>query len=70
MAGGKDMGRELQAMNHSNQVSVWTQRVEDCRSSNLTISEWCEAQNSNFDLLRMAAQTISNPTGNRIHLLC
>ena len=36
------MGRELQAVNHSNQVAVWSERVEACRSSGLTVSQWCE----------------------------
>ena len=35
------MGRELQAVNHNQRLAEWGQRVEACRSSGQTVSQWC-----------------------------
>ena len=38
------MGRGLQAVNHGNQVALWSERVKACRTSGLTVSQWCTAE--------------------------
>lgn len=35
------MNNSLQAVNHNSQLQVWTKRVQDCRSSELTVKQWC-----------------------------
>lgn len=35
------MGRELQALNHNQQLTEWSRRVEACRNSGQTITQWC-----------------------------
>ena len=38
------MGRGLRAVNHGNQVALWNERVKECRTSGLTVSQWCAAE--------------------------
>ena len=35
------MGRELQALNHNQRLAEWSRRVEVCRNSGQTVSQWC-----------------------------
>lgn len=35
------MGRNLQATNHGNRLAEWSRRVEACRSSDLSVAQWC-----------------------------
>ena len=35
------MGRELQTANHNHRLAEWSKRVEACRSSGQTVSQWC-----------------------------
>ena len=35
------MGRELQAVNHNQRLAEWSKRVEACRNSGQTVSQWC-----------------------------
>lgn len=35
------MGSGLQKRNHQNKVALWAERVADCRSSGLSVREWC-----------------------------
>ena len=35
------MGRELQAVNHRQRLREWSERVEACRNSGQTVSQWC-----------------------------
>ena len=35
------MGRELQAANHNQRLAEWSKRVEACRKSGQTVSQWC-----------------------------
>ena len=35
------MGRELQAINHNQQLAEWSRRVEAYRNSGQTVSQWC-----------------------------
>ena len=35
------MGRELQAANHNQRLAEWGKRVEACRNSGQTVSQWC-----------------------------
>ena len=35
------MGRELQAINHKQQLAEWSRRVEACRNSGQTVTQWC-----------------------------
>ena len=35
------MGRELQAVNHNQRLAEWIKRVEACRKSGQTVSQWC-----------------------------
>ena len=35
------MGRELQALNHNQQLAEWSRRVEACRNSGQRVSQWC-----------------------------
>ena len=39
------MGRGLQAVNHGNQIALWSERVKACRTSGLTVSQWCKQEN-------------------------
>ena len=36
------MGSRLQAVNHDNQMILWMNRVEACRSSGLSVAQWCK----------------------------
>lgn len=36
------MGRELQAVNHNQHLAEWSRRVEVCRNSGQTVSQWCK----------------------------
>lgn len=38
------MGQGLRAVNHGNQVALWSERVQACRTSGLTVSQWCTAE--------------------------
>lgn len=38
------MERRLRKANHDNQMAEWAQRVEACRKSGQTVSEWCSEQ--------------------------
>ena len=35
------MGRELQTANYNHRLAEWSKRVEACRSSGQTVSQWC-----------------------------
>ena len=35
------MGRELQAVNHNQRLAEWSKRVEACRNSGQTVTQWC-----------------------------
>ena len=35
------MGQELQAANHNQRLAEWSKRVEACRSSGQTVTQWC-----------------------------
>ena len=35
------MGRGLQAVNHNQRLTEWSKRVEACRNSGQTVSQWC-----------------------------
>ena len=35
------MGRELQTVNHNQRLAEWSKRVEACRNSGQTVSQWC-----------------------------
>ena len=35
------MGQELQAANHNQRLAEWGKRVEACRNSGQTVSQWC-----------------------------
>lgn len=35
------MSRELQTLNHNSKLAQWSRLVEDCRSSSLSVTEWC-----------------------------
>lgn len=34
------MGRKLQAVNHNQRLAEWSKRVEACRNSGQTVSQW------------------------------
>ena len=36
------MGSELQTMNGQNKLALWAERVSACRSSDLSVREWCK----------------------------
>lgn len=36
------MGSELQTMNGQNKLALWTERVSACRSSDLSVRDWCK----------------------------
>lgn len=36
------MNHDLQEINHNNQISMWAERVSACRSSGLTVRQWCK----------------------------
>ena len=35
------MGRELKRANHDHRLAEWSKRVEACRNSGQTVSQWC-----------------------------
>ena len=35
------MGSELQTMNGQNKLALWAERVSACRSSDLSVRDWC-----------------------------
>ena len=37
------MGSELQKMNGQNKLALWAERISTCRSSDLTVRDWCKA---------------------------
>ena len=38
------MRQRLRAVNHGNQIALWSERVKACRTSGLTVSQWCTAE--------------------------
>lgn len=36
------MGSELQKMNGQNKLALWAERVSACRSSDLSVRDWCK----------------------------
>lgn len=34
---------ELKTINHQNNLALWSDQIEDCRSSGQTVSQWCAA---------------------------
>ncbi len=36
------MSRELQAMNGQNQLTLWAERISECRSSGQNVKAWCK----------------------------
>ena len=36
------MGSELQTMNGQNKLALWAKRVSACRSSDLSVRDWCK----------------------------
>ena len=36
------MGSELQTMNAQNKLALWAERVSACRSSDLSVRDWCK----------------------------
>ena len=36
------MGSELQTMNGQNKLALWAERVSACRSSDLSVRDWCK----------------------------
>ena len=57
------MGRELQAVNHNQRLSEWGKRVEACRKSGQTVSQWCKengvAVSTYYVWQRKVFQTVS-----------
>lgn len=37
------MAKELQALNQRNTVALWAERISACRSSELSVAQWCKA---------------------------
>ena len=35
------MGSDLQTMNGQNKLALWAERVSACRSSDLSVRDWC-----------------------------
>lgn len=38
------MNRELQTVNHNNQIALWSEHVVACRNSGQTVAQWCKAE--------------------------
>ena len=36
------MGRELQTMNQQNKLTMWAERISDCRNSGMSVRTWCQ----------------------------
>ena len=41
------MGTELQVYTNNQKLELWAERVRECRSSGMTVSAWCEANQIN-----------------------
>lgn len=41
------MEKSLQHLNRRDKLEVWSKRVSDCRSSGMTIQQWCEENGVN-----------------------
>lgn len=35
------MSTELQRINEQNKLAMWAERISECRSSNLSVKDWC-----------------------------
>lgn len=35
------MAKTLQTINQENTISLWAERITDCRNSNLSVVQWC-----------------------------
>lgn len=40
--GGTEMENSIQRANHISKLAMWAERVNSCRSSGLTVRQWCE----------------------------
>lgn len=40
--GGTEMEKSIQRANHTSKLAMWAERVNFCRSSGLTVRQWCE----------------------------
>lgn len=40
--GGTQMDNSIQTVNHNRKLAIWAERVNSCRSSGLTVRQWCE----------------------------
>ncbi len=38
------MSKGLQTVNHSKQVSLWSERIAACRGSGQTVEQWCQEE--------------------------
>ena len=41
------MEKSLQHLNRRDKLEVWSKRVSDCRSSGMTVQQWCEENGVN-----------------------
>ena len=39
------MRKNLQSLNHNQRMAYWSKQVEACRSSGLTVAQWCSENN-------------------------
>ena len=39
------MSKNLQSLNHNQRMAHWSKQVEACRSSGLTVAQWCSENN-------------------------
>lgn len=39
------MTKSLQSLNHDHTLALWTERISACRSSSLSVVQWCKENN-------------------------
>ena len=39
------MSSGLQRLNEQSKVALWAERISECRSSGLSVQEWCNSHN-------------------------
>lgn len=39
------MVNELQQLNHESTLTLWAERIAECRNSSLTVTQWCKENN-------------------------
>ena len=61
------MGRELQGVNHNQRLAEWSRRVDACRNSGQTVSQWCGengvAVSTYFSWQRKVFQAVTEKAG-------